>query len=518
MLAKYIRLSDADEDVGDQTKAESNSVVNQRALLGRYLAESTEFSGLPALEFLDDGRSGTNFDRPGIRALLAAAQRGEIDCVIVKDFSRFGRTHLEVGKYLEQVFPFLGIRFISVLENYDSKKLVYGTAGDLDTELRNLINELYSRDLSEKVKAAKRQYAKRGQYISAYSFFGYVKSEEDKRKLVLDPPAATVVRRIFALHIGGMPCRDIAAILNQEGVMTPTARKKELGAKRQAWNSEREKNEWTGAAVLGILREERYTGKLISCRTTRKELGKAAHQPLASKDWIVVSNAFKAIVTEEEYAAAQAQSRRAPRDSHSVGERHLFHRKMQCGICGLAPNRSNSTRTYYKCGMTAWNAADGCGEVRIYEDELIRAVLTALHHQANLAVQEMKAQGYLPDGGTQQRQQEINTSLARVTSQKKKTFYQLCAEKISQTQYEAALTQLKEQERICQAQLASLSSWSAETSDLQAHRTLLAQCADLQHLTAELVEKLIRRIRIYAGGRIEIVWNFKEPDMEWVGE
>ena len=147
ILAKYIRLSSADEDAVYGDKPESNSVSNQRMLLDSYIQREAEFSGCPVLEFLDDGRSGTNFARPGVRALLDAAKRREIDCVIVKDFSRFGRNYIEVGNYLEQVFPFLGIRFISVNDGYDSSNYPYGVAGDLNNAIRNLINELYSRDL-----------------------------------------------------------------------------------------------------------------------------------------------------------------------------------------------------------------------------------------------------------------------------------------------------------------------------------------------------------------------------------
>lgn len=139
--AKYIRLSSADEDIRMGDKAESNSVVNQRKLLDCYLESHREFSNCTILEFLDDGRSGTNLDRPGMRAMLDAARRHEIDCIIVKDFSRFARDYIESGRYLEQVFPALGIRFISVNDCYDSYDFPYGTAGNINNGLLNLIKE-----------------------------------------------------------------------------------------------------------------------------------------------------------------------------------------------------------------------------------------------------------------------------------------------------------------------------------------------------------------------------------------
>ena len=161
-IAKYIRLSSADEAARFGEKEESNSIVNQRRLLDGYIAASPEFAGWRVLEFQDDGKSGTNLNRPGIQALLAQARQGEIDCVIVKDLSRLGRNHLDTDDLLGMVFPFLQIRFISLNDMYDSALQVYGTAGDIDTGMRNIINQMYSQDLSQKVKLAKKQYANAG--------------------------------------------------------------------------------------------------------------------------------------------------------------------------------------------------------------------------------------------------------------------------------------------------------------------------------------------------------------------
>ena len=182
-LGKYIRLSDQDDDCRPGEKAESNSVVNQRLLLDHFVANDPELAGCHALEFLDDGHTGTNFDRPGVQALFAAVRHREIDCIIVKDLSRFGRDSLEVGEYLERVFPLLQVRFIAVNDGFDSRKKQYGTAGDLDIGVRNLINELYSRNVSVNVRTAKRQYAARGECIAAYPFYGYVKGAENRRQM-----------------------------------------------------------------------------------------------------------------------------------------------------------------------------------------------------------------------------------------------------------------------------------------------------------------------------------------------
>lgn len=181
MIGTYIRLSDQDDDCRPGEKAESNSIANQRSLLDHYIAAHADLAAQHTLEFIDDGHTGTNFDRPGVQALFASVKRGEIDCIIVKDLSRFGRNSVEVNEYLERIFPLLQVRFIAVNDGLDSSRKQYGMAGDLDVGIRSLMNEMYSRNVSTNVRTAKRQYAARGECIAAYPFYGYVKGSENRR-------------------------------------------------------------------------------------------------------------------------------------------------------------------------------------------------------------------------------------------------------------------------------------------------------------------------------------------------
>lgn len=337
-LAKYIRLSTADEAVKYSDKAESNSVTHQRMLLDRYIQGHPEFSSCTILEFQDDGHSGTNLERPGIQALLDAAHRREIDCVIVKDLSRFARDHLISGHYLEQVFPALGIRFISVNDSYDSNDFPYGTAGNINNGLINLINEMYSRDLSQKSKAAKRLYAQRGQCISAYPIYGYLKSPEDKRMWVPDPEAAPVIQRIYTLYLEGKGPTEITKLLNEEGIPTPAQHKRAVGSKKRLWNSERIDNFWRGTVISKILRDERYTGKLVALKTTRSELGnRHSAKPLEKENWIVFPGAFEAIISQETFDLAQARiEETGPHQKFGPMKQRLFSRKLKCGHCGAS--------------------------------------------------------------------------------------------------------------------------------------------------------------------------------------
>lgn len=214
-LAFYIRLSDADEEVKAGTKDESNSITGQRKLLYAYIKKTEEFAGFEVLEYFDDGYSGTMFNnRAEFQRLIQDAELGRFECIIVKDFSRFGRDYLEVGNYLEFVFPAMGMRFISVNDNYDSDRN-FGVTGGMDVAYKNLIYQLYSMDLSRKVKSARRTRNLSGEYTASFVCYGYKKDPDDKHKLIIDEEAAKVVVEIFSLIIAGYNASEVARILNE---------------------------------------------------------------------------------------------------------------------------------------------------------------------------------------------------------------------------------------------------------------------------------------------------------------
>jgi len=377
LLEKYIRLSEQDGDCSPGEKAESNSVANQRCLLDNFIAAHPEL-GCHSLEFIDDGHTGTNFDRPGVQSLLAAVRRGEIDCIIVKDLSRFGRNSTEAGEYLEKIFPLLQVRFIAVNDGYDSMTKQYGAAGDLDVGIRNIMNEMYSRKVSQDVRTAKRQCAARGECIAAYPFYGYVKGTENRRRLEVDPPAADTVRMIYDLWLAGNSIQKIADTLNERQIPSPSARKRQLGAKRTNWSRLRENIPWNIHTVRVMLRNERYTGKLISLRVTRKEIGKTEVCPVPKEDWIVVEDAFEPIISNDVFQKAQAMFRSEGTPRRLAQHiRPVFYRKILCGVCGLGPYRQKAPRIYYRCK----EKHGSCGSVRIYEDDLKAYVLTELQNR-----------------------------------------------------------------------------------------------------------------------------------------
>lgn len=305
-IAFYLRISD--EDRGGESVKESESISGQRMILREFIREHEEFSHSRVTELVDDGFSGTDFERPGIKKLLQMAKAQEINCIIVKDFSRFGRNYLEVGNYLEQIFPFLGIRFISVSDQFDSFKNM-GAAGSIEVGFKNIISEAYSRDLSEKIKSVRRLKASQGAFVTAFAPFGYQKSKESKNQLIIDQECGAVVRRIFDLFLGGMQKAEIARQLNRENVPSPMMVRRQR--KEHFYCSQcKEQSHWTAGRIGQILADQRYVGDNVYGRSVPEKVGSKRAVGVPKEAWIVVPDAHPGIIDRETFERVQVSGRR----------------------------------------------------------------------------------------------------------------------------------------------------------------------------------------------------------------
>ena len=303
VICLYIRLSIEDDDVsGNPFKKESGSITTQRALLYDYIKNRKEFDGCKVIEKCDDGFSGTHFDnRPQFTEMIELAKKGKINCIIVKDFSRFGRDYVELGNYLEQLFPFMGVRFISVNDNYDSAELADGTTGGLDVAFKNLIYDYYSREMSRKQRIAWQRMAEQGQYNSNCALYGYRKSEEDKHKLVIEPEEAAVVKEIFDMKIAGTGTTLIAKALNDRGIPCPSELYRSRGDTRQ-WKNRGKPCYWTASKIEAIIRDEKYTGTMVQLKTRLDSVGgKQVSRP--KEEWVRVENTIRTNFTKSKEAA-----------------------------------------------------------------------------------------------------------------------------------------------------------------------------------------------------------------------
>lgn len=373
-VAKYLRLSSEDSDLRQSGREESNSIVNQRNLLDAFIDRTPDLSGSKVLEFCDDGWSGKSFERPAIKELLEQTRQGMIHCIIVKDMSRFGRDYLTVGNYISKVFPFLGVRFIAVNDGIDSIRP--RDIDSLDTSFKALLYDLYSRDLSRKTRSARRFRAQKGEYLGARPLYGYVKDPERKNHLIIDPPAAEIVRHIFSMVGGGMSIAQTAKTLNQQQIPTPMQYKISAGAFVN-WHCVSKENFWTEAAVLRVIRDEQYTGSTVYGRRYYDIIGQSHSVKVSKKDWIIVPDVHEPIVSREEYDQAQAALKEYKERDVVAGTKT----KIRCGGCGHAMERHNTKQPYYDCRTLRVTDRFPCPPEKIPEQEIHAALRVQYGHR-----------------------------------------------------------------------------------------------------------------------------------------
>ena len=241
-------------------KSESNSIRSQRELIKAFLQEQNDIELYDS--YVDDGRSGSNFDRPEFKRMIKDIEAGKVNCIIVKDLSRFGRDYIESGRYIQKIFPALGVRFIALTDYYDSLYANTGESG-IVLPVKNFINDSYCRDISIKVRSQLEVKRRAGEYLSAFAVYGYRKSTENKNKLMIDPCAAEIVRRIFEWKISGMAASAIAKKLNDLYILSPREYKKSLGFNYQGGFFGENEARWSSSTVKRILTNEVYLGHLL---------------------------------------------------------------------------------------------------------------------------------------------------------------------------------------------------------------------------------------------------------------
>ena len=369
----YLRLS---RDDGD--KEESGSITGQRELLRDYISQHPELREYAIR--IDDGFSGSTFERPGFQKMIEDVKAGRTDCIVVKDLSRFGRNYLDAGEYIEKIFPFLGVRFIAVNDNYDSlgeKK----SSDDLIIPFKNLINEAYCRDISMKIRSQLEIKRKNGQFLGSFAAFGYLKDEQDKNKLVVDQYAADIVRDIFKWKLEGISPQDIADALNKLGILSPMEYKRSLGMKYTTSFKTSAKAAWSAGTVIRILKNPIYTGVLIQGKETTPSY--KVHKRIAKdkSEWTVIENSHEAIISGIDFDSVQkvlkCDTRRSP-DDKAVG---LFSGMLFCGDCGASMVRKTvpageKKYVYYVC--SAHKQDKSCSPHRMRDTALEEIVLDSL--------------------------------------------------------------------------------------------------------------------------------------------
>ena len=380
--AVYLRLSKEDSDMSlHDNKKESNSISNQKLIIKEFL------KAMPEVEiydyYIDDGYSGSNFERPDFKRMREDIYEGKVNMVIVKDFSRFGREYIDTGRYIQKIFPRLGIRFISVIDHFDSDA---ATTNDMHllVPVKNFVNDNYCRDISQRVRTHQEAMRKNGLYIGAYVTYGYKKDSDDKNTIVIDEQAADIVKKIFAWRLSGMNVYSIVRKLNALGIPSPMAYKRMQGINFQTGFSEGNHTKWCDSTVYGILKNKIYVGVLEQGKKSRisYKVKKTVNKP--REEWAVLEENHDAIISKSDFKKVEQLSKRDTKRSKEEKNVYLFSGMLFCRDCKKQMTRRCTKykgKQYVSYICSTYNKQQGCTRHGIKEKKITEIVLTVLQEQ-----------------------------------------------------------------------------------------------------------------------------------------
>ena len=527
--AIYARLSVENSGKDD----DGNSLQNQIAVCEDYL------DGCPYLRlaevYSDNGRTGTVFDRPAWNRLMDDVRTGKIQCIVVRDLSRFGRDYVETGNYLEKIFPALGTRFISVKENFDN--FTCGNAMEsLSVSLQNLVNAMYSRDISKKVSTALRAQMETGRFRNRNLPYGYLWNE-DKTAYVVDEEAAAVVRQIFEWKLREVSVYTIVERLKAGGIESPERHKRRAGT-RNGGNIQGEG--WCPSTIRGILQNRAYIGEMI-CGKSETALYKGLKKRLTEKDnWIVVSDAHPPIVSVSDFEAVERQMREdsAHRETAMewsadirAGMIDLFAGKIFCADCGkrmyykrqrICGCKNVTFRGVYDCSTHVRRGHATCFNHFIRQDALDEKVFNAIRDQLQVALDYerllLAMRGGAGEASVREKHKAAVASVKlRLNALKKKRagLYESYVEGIlNEEEYAFAKQTYEEQyealNRLLDEAVERRERFLASISPDNKWLTMMRGAAGMTGLTQELVDAIIEKVLVYGGGRIEVVFNYND--------
>lgn len=512
----YLRLS---RDDGD--KEESNSITGQRELLRDYISQHPELQEYAVR--VDDGFSGSTFERPSFQKMMEDVKAGRTDCIIVKDLSRFGRNYLDAGEYIEKIFPFLGVRFIAVNDHYDSigdKK----ASDDLIIPFKNLINEAYCRDISMKIRSQLEIKRKNGQFIGSFATFGYLKDEQNKNKLVVDQYAADIVRDIFKWKLEGVSPQDIADALNKLGVLSPMEYKHSLGMKFTTSFKTNAKAVWSAGTVIRILKNPVYTGVLVQGKETTPSYKVHKRVIKEQSEWTVIEDSHEAIISKIDFESVQkvlkCDTRRSP-DGKVVG---LFSGMVFCGDCGASMVRKTvpageKKYVYYVC--SAHKQDKSCSPHRMRDTALEEIVLDSLKQHISEVVDmnellEMTDTAPLHTAQAQKVQRQLDKKYEEYEKLQKllMSLYENLADGIiDQEEYKRLKASFTARAEEAEKQMDALRENLTEIQNHGTENTWMNEFVQRQGLSSldrAVVVALIDKILIYSNDVVEIIYRWQD--------
>lgn len=530
LTAIYVRLSIENSGKDD----DGDSIANQISFCKAYLAEHTDLKLYDIYE--DNGEKGTNFDRPAFKRMMDDIRGGKVKCVLVKDLSRFGRDYIEAGEYLEKIFPFMGIRFISITDGYDS--LTCDDAeGALMIPLKNMINDVYAKDISRKIITSFRARQEKGEFLPAFAPYGYVKSKEVAYRYEVDQETAPYVRMIFEWKAEGVSHNEICKRLNNMGAVTPARRKVDLGI----WRAEKYKHTvWHGRTIIDIMKNPTYTGCIVYGRIPKSLYEGIKMHRAPEEEWRYVPDAHEPIVSQELFDKVQKMfSDRAEKFKAKMDEnaplRELvtnhFKGKIYCGDCGKRMRFVKPTdkrypvdqdHAVYVCGGYLDSGYSRCSRHSIRYPVVADSVLAAINMQLELALKQeqliRQMRGSVKEKNLIDKYvgqiNYLSQELKKINGKRESLFENFAEGILDEAEYQFAKKKYDDEAAEIEKKLTVEKAKKVQLDDILSlsNEWLVAihEAENVTEIDVGLVKHLVSAVKIFEDNRVEVELNFRD--------
>lgn len=519
LVGGYVRLSVEDTKI---TYCDSNSIQNQKELLQKFISSQEDMELVEI--YSDDGYSGSNFNRPAFQKLLKDMDNKKIDCIIVKDLSRFGRDYIEAGRYLEKIFPQKEIRFISINEGYDSLKS-QNSSEQLILPFINLVNDSYIRDISQKIRTSIRIKQENGQFIAPFAPFGYTRMADNKYQLTVDEKAAEIVKRIFTMKLEGFSNTKIANILNEEGIPAPMEYKKNNSQKYCTSFQKNLRPKWYTQSIIRILKNKVYIGVLEAKKTYRVNYKNTQRKEYSEKEWIYHENAHTPIIEREVFELVQEALKTDTRTAPKQTKIYLFSGILTCSVCGKPLYRrkkkyKEQTYIYYSCCDSNTKKKK---HYSIREDILTETIFYSINKQINtvITIQSLISSINLSEL-KQKKVDELNKILTgnkikikeyhvlklRLYEDMKRNF-------ITKEEYKNFTEIYKEEEEKLDISVCETEKKLKKLNDINKEEWLkkidnFLSFQEIKNLNRKIILLLIKKIELIGNNKIEITFSYQD--------
>lgn len=535
----YARLSVDEEKAGEHSncgQARKNESIETQIEIAKAFARQRQNMRIFDC-YTDIGRTGTNFKREGFERMMRDVRVRKIDCIIVKDLSRFGRNHIETGNYIEKIFPFLGVRFIAVTDNFDSMN-VSGQDGTLGVNLKNLVNEMYARDIAVKVKSSRREKWEQGSYTGGVPPYGY-RAEwiGDKKCLFIEETTSDIVKKIFDLFLSGKNMKEIAVWLYDERIERPSQYHK---TGQICCPQDGELLQWPKATVKMILTNPVYMGCLVQGSTGGKDYMMRDRHDIDSEEWSVKEHTHEPIVSEDVFFQAASRFEKSSVYCNKNGfsktvpvDEDIFRGILYCGDCGSKMKRVTQVKTFsskdrvriYSYNCPRANRIDGqcCVTKSITLSALTGLVREAVRQEFSLSAMRLKDLTEVSNREAERAKKECNSQLAAIdrkidelTKSGSERYLKYRKGELSESAFLKEKEELGQRRALLQKQRLDaaerLRIIEVQTAGKNHFLRALARGRGKAELTAEVLETLIHRIEVYPDHRIKVIFAFKRSD------